>query len=102
MTYDFTRTLIETVRVDAERRARGKLGRFRRILGGGGPVDGFANQSVTRGYRFTERAIISAVSESPERFSQAERERFLASGELPGWFWPWVEERARYWDAETV
>ena len=96
---DFKTHLIETVRVDAEVRARGKGAWFWRALAR--PMRLHTPMEGQRPGRFTRRAVMSAVSEAADRFTAAERRAFEQTAALPEWFWPWVEDRAVYWDSEV-
>ena len=95
MTEPFERRLVEAVRVDAEVRARGKFGWFARMVARPGMKGVPAGPRTAR---FSRAAVMSAVSEAAAEFAPADREAFDTNGVLPEWFWPWVEDRARWWD----
>ncbi|HWL35978.1 MAG TPA: hypothetical protein VNQ77_07270 [Frankiaceae bacterium] len=96
---EFERRVVEHVRVDAEARARGKFGWLRRAHER--PRELYTMTPGPRGGRFSRAAIMSAVSEAAERFSEQERFEFDHDRTLPNWFWTWVDERAKWWDSEV-
>lgn len=100
MTDSFAAQVVAAVRQEAYRRAQGGFGW--RLYGVFAPllIWGIAEPRGDRG-RFSKAAMMTAVSEAAERFTPLERRRFELRQEVPDWFWPWVEERAKSWDSEV-
>lgn len=99
MTESFERRLLEHVRIEAEARTRGKFSWLTRAAAR--PRDLRVPYEGMRTGRFSKAAIMSAVSEAAERFSEQERFEFEHDRSLPKWFWAWVEDRAKWWDREV-
>ena len=100
MTESFERRLLEHVRVEAEARTRGKLSWLTRAWARPASLHTPFTEGLRTG-RFSKAAVMSAVSEAAERFSEQERFEFEHDRSLPAWFWPWVEDRAKWWDREV-
>lgn len=94
MTDGFHAALLDAL--DAEIRKRGR-GRFRALRAHLFPDDETAVLFPNRGRGQARAAWASAIGEAGEGFTADERAAFLADGTLPAWFWPAVEERAKYW-----
>jgi hypothetical protein len=91
----FPPRLLEAVRLKALGRTYRGVGFVARRLGWG-----FEDRPGHSG-KHTEAAMMSAVTDAAERFSDQEIFEFDQTGALPKWFWPWVEERATWWDSEV-
>jgi hypothetical protein len=99
VTEPFERRVLEAVRPQAERRARGRFYWLWRAWAR--PRDVVKMYEGARIERRGRASIMSAVTEAAERFSEQERFEFDHDGTLPGWFWEWVEDRAKWWDRQV-